>query len=204
MKKVLPPDRTAEPVKGDLLLYQTDEQGLRLEVRLQDESVWLTINQMAELFQVDKSGISRHLKNVFETRELERGATVAKFATVQREGGREVIRQVEYFNLDAIISVGYRINSLRGTRFRIWATQRLKEYIIKGRRKNSVHAGTQTRKTGRLASRPCVLPADALQGRRKNSVHAGTQQEKRDAWRPVFLVCGCSGDPHPVPSRINR
>jgi len=99
---------------------------------LQDESVWLTLNQMAELFQVDKSGISRHLKNVFESGELEREATVAKFATVQREGDREVSRQVEYLNLDAIISVGYRVNSLRGTQFRMWATQRLKEYITKG------------------------------------------------------------------------
>jgi len=132
MKKIIPPDRIAEPAKGELLLYQADENGLRLEVRLQDESVWLTINQMAELFQVDKSGISRHLKNIFESRELERGATVAKFATVQLEGEREVSRQVEFFNLDAIISVGYRVNSLRGTQFRIWATQRLKEYLIKG------------------------------------------------------------------------
>ena len=118
MKKVLHLGRIAEPAKGELLLYQSDEHGLRLEVRLQDESVWLTISQMAELFQVNKSGISRHLKNIFESGELVRGATVANFATVQLEGEREVSRQVEYFNLDAIISVGYRVNSLRGTQFR--------------------------------------------------------------------------------------
>lgn len=126
------PGTTPELGKGELLLYQADEQGPRLEVRLYDESVWLSINQMAELFQVDKSGISRHLKNVFESGELDREATVANFATVQIEGSREVTRQVEHFNLDAIISVGYRVNSLRGTQFRIWATQRLKEYLIKG------------------------------------------------------------------------
>ena len=115
-----------EPIKGEFLMYQAGEYGPRLEVRLQDESVWLTINQMADLFQVDKSGISRHLKNVFESGELEREATVAKFATVQLEGKHEVARQVEYFNLDAIISVGYRVNSLRGAQFRIWAAERPK------------------------------------------------------------------------------
>lgn len=117
--------------KGELLLYQA-EGGPRIEVRLYEETVWLSLNQMAELFQVDKSGISRHLKNIFQTGELQREATVAKFATVQTEGQRQVSRQVEYFNLDAIISVGYRVNSLRGTQFRIWATRLLKEYLLKG------------------------------------------------------------------------
>lgn len=131
MKKQLSPAMPDEN-KGELLLYQADTGGPRLEVRLHDETVWLTINQMAGLFQVDKSGISRHLKNIFESGELERGATVANFATVQWEGDREVTRQVEYFNLDAIISVGYRVNSLRGTQFRMWATQLLKEYLVKG------------------------------------------------------------------------
>jgi len=90
------------------------------------------VNQLAELFSVDKSGISRHLKNIFETGELSRKETVAIFATVQNEGSKKVSREIEFFNLDAIISVGYRVNSLRGTQFRIWATQRLREYIIKG------------------------------------------------------------------------
>ena len=116
--------------------------------RLENETLWLTINQIAELFSVDKSGIDRHLKNIFATGELRRQATVANFATVQNEGGRSVERDLEYYNLDAIISVGYRVNSIRGTQFRIWATQQLKEYIIKGfvmddeRLKNPLVAGS--------------------------------------------------------------
>lgn len=121
-----------EENRGELLLYQVEGDGPHLEVRLHDESVWLSLNQMAELFQVDKSGISRHLKNIFESGELQREATVANFATVQSEGQRQVTRQVEYFNLDAIISVGYRVNSKRGTQFRIWATRLLKEHLLKG------------------------------------------------------------------------
>lgn len=117
---------------SEIVLYQTEDGRNRIEVRLEHETVWLTINQMAELFQVDKSGISRHLKNVYDTGELQRDATVAKYATVQEEGGRSVSRDLEYYNLDAIISVGYRVNSIRGTQFRIWATQRLREYIVKG------------------------------------------------------------------------
>ena len=117
---------------GEIILYQTEDGRTRIQVRMKDETVWLTIAQMAELFQVDKSGISRHLKNVYDTGELRPEATVAKFATVRKEGGRSVQRELEYYNLDAIISVGYRVNSIRGTQFRMWATQRLREYIIKG------------------------------------------------------------------------
>jgi len=117
---------------GDMLLYTGKDGHFRIDVRLQNDTLWLSINQMAELFQVDKSGISRHLKKIFETGELQREATVAFFATVQNEGDREVNRQVEYYNLDAIISVGYRVNSIRGTQFRIWATERLREYMVKG------------------------------------------------------------------------
>jgi len=94
--------------------------------------VWLTLDQMAELFERDKSTISRHIKNVFDEGELEQWATVAKFATVQTEGTRQVERQIEYYSLDVIISVGYRVKSLRGTQFRQWATKRLNEYIRKG------------------------------------------------------------------------
>jgi hypothetical protein len=121
-----------EPRKGQMLLYTGNNGSIKLEVRLEEETLWLTINQMAELFGVDKSGISRHLKSIYETGELKREATVAKFATVQNEGSRNISRDLEYYNLDAIISVGYRVNSVRGTQFRIWATERLKEYIIKG------------------------------------------------------------------------
>jgi hypothetical protein len=120
------------PPTGEFILYQTEDGRTRIEVRMHDETVWLTLNQMAELFQIDKSGISRHLKNIFETGELRPEATVANFATVQQEGARTVSRTVEHYNLDAIISVGYRVNTIRGTQFRIWATQRLREYIVKG------------------------------------------------------------------------
>lgn len=120
------------PARTEFLLYRTEDGRVSIQARLQNETVWLSINQMAELFGVDKSGVSRHLKNIYESGELRQEATVAKFATVQEEGGRSVSRDLEYYNLDAIISVGYRVNSIRGTQFRIWATQRLREYIIRG------------------------------------------------------------------------
>ncbi|MCX7049266.1 MAG: virulence RhuM family protein [Candidatus Sumerlaeota bacterium] len=118
--------------QSDLMLYQTEDGRTRLEVRLAGETVWLSLNQMAALFQRDKSVISKHIKNIFNEGELQPEATVANFATVQSEGEREVIRDVEYYNLDVVISVGYRVKSHRGVQFRIWATQRLREYIIKG------------------------------------------------------------------------
>ena len=117
---------------GDILLYQTEDGRTRLEVRLVDETVWLSLSQMTELFQRDKSVISRHISNVFDEGELRREATVAKYATVQAEGGKQVTREIDFFNLDVIISVGYRVKSRRGTQFRVWATQRLREYIVKG------------------------------------------------------------------------
>lgn len=120
------------PNESEFILYTTPNGAVRLDVLVLDETVWLSINQMALLFGVDKSGISRHLKNVFETGELVKEATVANFATVQEEGNRAVQRNIEFYNLDAIISVGYRVNSIQGTKFRIWATQSLKEFIIKG------------------------------------------------------------------------
>lgn len=117
---------------GQIAIYQTDDGQTQIEVRVENETLWLTLLQMAELFDRDKSVISRHLKNIFDTGELPREATVAKTATVQAEGGRKVSREIEYFNLDAVISVGYRVNSIQGTQFRIWATQRLREYLVQG------------------------------------------------------------------------
>ncbi len=117
---------------NELLLYQTEDGQTQLEVRLGDDTVWLSLTQMADLFQRDKSVISRHIKNVFDEAELDRLSTVAEFATVQVEGSRSVERLVEHFNLDVIISVGYRVKSHRGTQFRRWATQRLREYLVKG------------------------------------------------------------------------
>lgn len=112
-------------------IYQTDEQG-PIEVRLEQESVWLNRQQLAELFGRDVKTIGKHVNNVFSEGELEKSATVAKFATVQTEGARQVERQVEHYNLDVIISVGYRVKSFQGTQFRIWATQRLKEHLTRG------------------------------------------------------------------------
>ena len=127
----LTPDPTA-PGGGEFLFYQSDDGSIRLQVRVQQETVWLSLKQMADLFQRDKSVISRHISNIYEEGELVREATVAKSATVQSEGGKQVMRDIEFFNLDVIISVGYRVKSQRGTQFRIWATQRLREYIVKG------------------------------------------------------------------------
>lgn len=115
--------------KGEILLFETPGNGATLEVYLEQESVWLSLNQMASLFERDKSVISRHLRNVFSSGELNRKAVVAEYATTATDGKTY---HVEYFNLDAIISVGYRVNSKRGTQFRIWATQVLKEHLVKG------------------------------------------------------------------------
>jgi hypothetical protein len=123
---------TPQPPDSQLLLYQTEDGQTRIEVQFKGETVWLSLNQMADLFQRDKSVISKHIRNVFEEGELTPDSTVAKFATVQTEGNRSVTREIEFYNLDVIISVGYRVKSHRGTQFRIWATQQLKEYIIKG------------------------------------------------------------------------
>lgn len=117
---------------GEIIIYQTEDGLTKINVNMQDETVWLSLDQMAELFQRDKSTISRHIKNVFTEGELNREATVAKFATVQIEGAREVEREIDYYNLDVIISVGYRVKSQRGVQFRIWATNVLREYMIKG------------------------------------------------------------------------
>ena len=124
---------SAEPTPpSEIILYQTEDGGTRVQVRLEGETVWLSLNQLADLFQRDKSVVSRHIKNLFDDGELSRTATVAKSATVQTEGEKQVTRDIEFYNLDVIISVGYRVKSLRGTQFRIWATQRLREYIVKG------------------------------------------------------------------------
>jgi len=117
---------------GEVLVYQAPDGQVRVDVRLEQDTVWLSLNQLAELFGRDKSVISRHLRDVFKSGELERAATVAKNATVQTEGDRGVVREIEFFNLDAILSVGYRVNSKRGTQFRIWATTTLREHLLRG------------------------------------------------------------------------
>ena len=116
---------------NEIVIYQPDEI-VNLEVRVENESVWLTLNQIATLFDRDKSVISRHISNIYKEKELSKISTVAKNATVQMENSRSIVRQMDYYNLDVIISVGYRVKSQRGTQFRIWANQVLKEYLLKG------------------------------------------------------------------------
>lgn len=121
-----------ESPKGEILVYRTEDGRVKLDVRLQDETLWLTQQLMADLFQTTKQNISLHIKSVIEEGELFPEATVKKYLTVRQEGNRQVQRELEYYNLDMIISVGYRVKSVIATRFRIWATERLKEYIVKG------------------------------------------------------------------------
>ena len=118
--------------QSNIIMYTTEDGLTKIEVTFDEDTVWLSLDQMAELFQRDKSTISRHIKNIFTEGELRPEATVAKFATVQTEGNRKVTRDIDYYNLDVIISVGYRVKSLRGTQFRIWASSVLKEYMKKG------------------------------------------------------------------------
>lgn len=117
---------------NEIVIYTTPDNQTELEVKFEGESFWLSLNQMAQLFERDKPVISRHLRNIYREGELDPKATVAKNATVQMESGRQVKRTIEYYNLDAILSVGYRVNSKRGTQFRQWATQRLKDYLMRG------------------------------------------------------------------------
>lgn len=119
-------------MNNEIILYRPNELAEHIEVRIDADTIWLSLNQIAQLFERDKSVISRHLRNIFKEGELSFEATVAKNATVQMEAGREVKRDIEYYNLDAILSVGYRVNSKQGTQFRIWANQILKEYLLKG------------------------------------------------------------------------
>ena len=118
--------------KNQIILYTTANGNVKLEVFIKDETLWLTQKMMAELFGVEVNTINYHLKEIFNSGELEKSSTIRKIRIVQNEGEREVDRDVTFYNLDAIIAVGYRVNSKRATQFRIWATQVLKEYIIKG------------------------------------------------------------------------
>lgn len=117
---------------SEIIIYQNPDGNIKIDVRLEEETVWLTQAQMASLFGKGRSTVAEHIANVFEEGELEQNRTCRKFRQVQKEGNREIAREIDHYNLDVIISVGYRVKSHQGTQFRIWATKRLKEYIIKG------------------------------------------------------------------------
>ena len=117
---------------GEILIYQTDDGQTNIEVKIEDDTVWLTQQQMSELFQTSRTNVVEHIKHIYEEGELDEISTCRNFRQVRKEGNREVTRQIPYYNLDMIISLGYRIKSVIATRFRQWATQRLKEYMIKG------------------------------------------------------------------------
>ena len=121
-----------ENTNDKIVIYQTDDGRTQIDVRLEEETVWLSQAQMVELFQTTKQNVSLHLGNVYKEGELGKEATVKKYLTVQSEGNRRVNRWVNYYNLDVIISVGYRVKSKRGTAFRIWARKILKDYLVKG------------------------------------------------------------------------
>ena len=139
--------------KKDIILYQAEDGKISVDVNIKDETIWLNLNQIAELFGRDKSVISRHIRNIYKDEELNRSSTVAFFATVQNEGGREIERNIEFYNLDLIISVGYRVNSKRGTQFRIWATNLLKQHLINGYTINEKRLKEQTQKLSDLQNR---------------------------------------------------
>lgn len=125
------PDNPVPPM-GEIVLYQTEDGRTRLECRFADETLWLSQALIAELFQKDVRTINEHLQNIYDEGEIDPGATIREFRIVRREGAREVAREVEHYNLDAILAVGYRVRSERGTQFRRWATERLREYLVKG------------------------------------------------------------------------
>ena len=118
--------------RGEIVIYQTKDGKTSIDVKLENETVWLNQAQMAELFQTDRTSIVKHVNNIYKSEELEKDSTCAKIAQVQMEGNRTIKRHIIYYNLDMIISVGYRVNSMRGTQFRIWAYKILKDYLIKG------------------------------------------------------------------------
>ena len=120
------------PLGGEVLIYQSENGQIKIDIRLVNETLWMTQSDMAQLFQCSSDNISLHLKNIYEEGELQESATTEDFSVVRREGKRTVRRKMTFYNLDAVISVGYRVKSIIATRFRIWATERLKEYIIKG------------------------------------------------------------------------
>lgn len=163
----------AMPDKGEIVIYQSPDGTIQTEVRMEAETLWLSLNQIADLFGRDKSTISRHIKRIYVEGELEEPATVALFATVQTEGDRSISRQIEFYNLDMILSVGYRVNSRHGTQFRIWANRILKDYLVQGYTINQKRLVEQQdtilqlRESIQLVERSLLEQADTLDDARK-------------------------------------
>ena len=158
--------------KGEIVIYQTPQKEVKLDVRLEKETVWLTQKQMAILFEKGIPTINEHIKNIYKEGELGEKSTIRKFRTVQTEGGRQVERDIEFYDLDIIISVGYRIKSHRGTQFRIWATKTLKEHLVKGytiNEKRLLQAQSQFKELQNAI--------DFLQEKAKHELLAGQEQE---------------------------
>ncbi|MBI9066049.1 MAG: virulence RhuM family protein [Salinivirgaceae bacterium] len=152
---------------GEIIFYQPNNSSIQLDVRIEHESVWLNQLQMVELFDSTKQNLSLHINNIFKEGELDKRATVKEYLTVQKEGGRSVKRRVTYYNLDVIISVGYRVKSQRGTQFRIWATKVLRNYLLKGyaiheRFEHIEHRLTEHDKTFDLLIQCAVLPQEGI------------------------------------------
>lgn len=139
--------------RGEIIIYQTADGETRLDVRMENDSVWLTQAQIAQLFGTEIPAISKHIRNIFQSGELEREATISKMEMVRQEGKRTVKRRIDTYNLDMILSVGYRVNSKNATQFRIWANKVLKEYLIKGYAVNSQAKIEQLKQTVRLLSK---------------------------------------------------
>ncbi len=125
-------DKDIAIMENKIVIYEDKNGEIKLDVSFENDTLWLSQKQLEVLFGRDKSVISRHIRNIFKEEELDKNSTVAKNATVQKEGNREVIREIDYYNLDMIISLGYRVNSKRATSFRIWATKILKDYLVNG------------------------------------------------------------------------
>ncbi|MDH4286370.1 MAG: virulence RhuM family protein, partial [Gallionella sp.] len=135
---------------GQIAIYQTDDGQTQIDVRMEKDTLWLSQAQMSEVFDKDSDTIGLHLRNIYESGELDEGATTEDSSVVRQEGKRQVRRSIRFYNLDAIISVGYRVNSIKGTQFRIWATQRLREYLVQGYTLNQQRLEAQQEKMAEL------------------------------------------------------
>lgn len=178
--------KSLQTQESNFLLYKTDDGKIKVDVVFHGATVWLTLNKIAELFDTSKQNISYHFLNIFNDQELDKGATVKEILTVQQEGGREVKRSLEYYNLDAIIAVGYRVNSVRATQFRIWATKVLKEYIED---ENVLRDGSKQASLGDTWSN-CIGTYRET-GRCIKTIHGSDHMEERASWPIIRCDSSC-------------